>query len=444
MSLIKSLERLKYFNFDPKNILDIGAHKGVWTRDVRKVFPYANYLLMDATEYDELKNSGEKYIIAILNNENVEVDWYTNHSSGDSIFKENSQHYTNIEAIKKQSVKLDDLVDPIYELIKIDCQGAEINIMKGGVETFNKATAVLLELPFCGEYNKNVPSLLEHIAFMETIGYIPFDIPEYHYLYDQVLIQIDILFIKKDSTIMEHIQTMIHYSGQFIYKPPVAISKNIKGLHNIKISNGDRSDIINYIKNEKSKGKFTVIDIGGSMSGWSAPVVDAIVDFLPHKSTDILFFQCDITHPDSWQPILDYVEKNGKFSFSICTHTLEDVMNPGYVCEQISKISEGGYIAVPSKYKELSRHVDSASCEYRGYIHHRWIFTIKDNEFIGYPKINVIDYMGEFDKIASNDVNKQDLSFYWKDQIKIKYINDNYLGPSLNAVLNYYKTLADV
>ena len=211
-------------------------------------------------------------------------------------------------------------------------------------------------------------------------------------------------------------------------------------MYNIVISNGSRQDLIHYIQKMKSEKKFKVIDVGGSVRGWSSPIVDAIVDFNePEVSHDNLqFFKSDITDPNSWNEILEHVEKNGKYDFSICSHTLEDIMNPKFVCEQLSKISKEGYIAVPSKYLELSRHVEHF---YRGHIHHRWIFTIQNNIFVGYPKINCIEYIDEYDTIASLDDHKKDLSFYWKDHIPIEYLNHNYLGPSVNHVLTYYRAL---
>jgi hypothetical protein len=182
---------------------------------------------------------------------------------------------------------------------------------------------------------------------------------------------------------------------------------------------------------------------GGGLGGWTKNVIDAIIDFnnSPITNSNIKHFNCDITHPDSWNNIIQYVKDNGKFDFCICTHTLEDIINPAYVCEQIVKISNSGYIAVPSKYKELSRF-ELSNNSYRGYIHHRWIFDIvKDNVFLGYPKINYVENSNIFDKVADNDSEKTDLSFFWKDNIDIQYINNNYLGPDVTSVIKYYNNL---
>jgi hypothetical protein len=215
--------------------------------------------------------------------------------------------------------------------------------------------------------------------------------------------------------------------------------------YNFLISDGDRKDVINFIIEQKNKNNFTVVDVGGAISGWSSSVIDALVDFneyVDNNSLNIKHFKCDITHPDSWHDILKYVEKNGKFDFCICTHTLEDIMNPVFVCEQIAKISKAGYIAVPSKYCELSRFENGYN-SYRGYIHHRYIFDIVDTIFMGYPKINYIDSNSVFHKITDLDKNRKDLSFYWIDSVDIKYINNNYLGPDINSVIKYYNSLLD-
>jgi hypothetical protein len=210
-------------------------------------------------------------------------------------------------------------------------------------------------------------------------------------------------------------------------------------IYNIKITNGNRQEVADYICMAKSKGQFRVVDVGGVMFGWSMPFIDAIIDFNDPMSipSHITHFKCDITNPSDWDAVLQYVGKVGKFDFCICTHTLEDVMNPVFVSEQIAKIALGGYIAVPSKYRELAKFEG----DYRGYIHHRWIFTVKNNVFIGFPKIGYVENCKAFDSVADLSDNKADLSFYWKNSIDILYLNNNFLGPNVKSVIEYYADL---
>ena len=219
-------------------------------------------------------------------------------------------------------------------------------------------------------------------------------------------------------------------------------------IYNIQISDGRRSSAINYINKNKNNGSFKVIDIGASMGGWSIPYIDAIVDSNPCVNTNanIRFFGFDITDPEQWGELLQYVCENGKFDFCICTHTLEDIMNPGFVCSQICKIAKEGYIAFPSKYRELSRGLDNSVYNYRGYIHHRWIFTVatETQTLIAFPKINYLDSNAAFDEIANSSDSVCDLNFFWKDTIEFEYLNGNFLGPNVETVLKLYERLLDV
>ena len=212
-------------------------------------------------------------------------------------------------------------------------------------------------------------------------------------------------------------------------------------IYNIRITNGNRQEIADYIYMKKSKGVFRVVDVGGVFGGWSMPFVDAIIDFNnpveSGSSSQITHFKCDITNPNDWMVVLDHVARNGKFDFCICTHTLEDIMNPVFVCEQMIRISLGGYIAFPSKYRELAKFQG----DYRGYIHHRWIFTVKNNVVIGFPKIGFVENCKAFDSIADIAETKADLSFYWKDSIEMVYLNNNFLGPDVDSVIKYYECL---
>ena len=66
---------------------------------------------------------------------------------------------------------------------------------------------------------------------------------------------------------------------------------------------------------------------------------------------------------------------------------------------------------------------------------------MKNNVVIGFPKIGMIENGKAFDSIADLAENKADLSFYWKDAIEIVYLNNNFLGPDVGSVIEYYADL---
>jgi hypothetical protein len=63
------------------------------------------------------------------------------------------------------------------------------------------------------------------------------------------------------------------------------------------------------------------------------------------------------------------------FDYVICSHTLEDIRDPVWVCSEINRIGKRGYIEVPSLLSELSRGVESR--HYAGRNHHRWLIEIE-------------------------------------------------------------------
>ncbi|MHC5610274.1 MAG: methyltransferase domain-containing protein [Nostoc sp.] len=65
------------------------------------------------------------------------------------------------------------------------------------------------------------------------------------------------------------------------------------------------------------------------------------------------------------------------FDFSICSHTLEDVRDPLYVCSELIRVSKRGYIEVPSRLIESCRGLESDVLV--GLSHHRWLVDISDN-----------------------------------------------------------------
>jgi hypothetical protein len=95
-----------------------------------------------------------------------------------------------------------------------------------------------------------------------------------------------------------------------------------------------------------------------------------------------------------------------QFDFVVCSHTLEDVRDPIWVCSEINRIAKAGYIEVPSRLEEQSWGVDG---DFVGHHHHHWLieeagggleFTFKSHDIHGSPGMY---FPTEFWKSLSDD-----------------------------------------
>lgn len=216
------LLKLKTRGFNPTHILDIGALFGHWSRLASEIFPDSEITMVEPIkhqEHTEFSNpeffSHNNWSIrhCILNEKVAEVEWYEGPTwSGDSMYCERTRGYKNCESTKKATTTLDIEFENYFtsgpELIKIDTQGAELPILKGGQTIVSKTEVIILEVPFFGVYNEGSASFAEYISYMDSIGYVPFDIAEQHLL-DNISIQLDIAFVKKDYRICSDFQNVI-------------------------------------------------------------------------------------------------------------------------------------------------------------------------------------------------------------------------------------------
>ena len=111
------LNKLKTeYSYTPNIVLDIGAYHGQWTKSMMNIYPNAKYYLFEGIDYKEL-NRYEKnnnvfiYKNILLNDKEVEVDWYQKKNTGDSFFKELTHHFQNTKPIKKKTITLDTIIN---------------------------------------------------------------------------------------------------------------------------------------------------------------------------------------------------------------------------------------------------------------------------------------------------------------------------------------------
>jgi FkbM family methyltransferase len=183
-------------------VYDIGAWKGYWSLDMRDLLNSSQFYLFEGNETykDDLDKTHMPYFIEILSNKVQDVQYYRGAQSGESYYKENTNYYKNVLPEGKISNTLDNIITtnnlPLPDFIKIDTQGSELDILSGGFSSLNNASLVYSESPVL-QYNNGAPSFDEYIQFFLNKGFYPLDICEQHYM-DSVLVQMDILFIKKE------------------------------------------------------------------------------------------------------------------------------------------------------------------------------------------------------------------------------------------------------
>jgi FkbM family methyltransferase len=212
------LRRLRTLGFIPEGILDIGAYEGAWMRMAKTVFPESKVLMVEAQPEKEpllsaackAYNGSVKYLITLLGQSNQEaVPFFQMRtqfgSTGSSVYEEQvtlEGRPLDRQIVALKMIRLDDLPASHsarhFQLIKLDVQGAELDVLSGGSRILHGAEAVLLEVSFV-EYNKGAPQFADVVAFMNAKGFVVFDILDCYREKRDILIQSDILFVRKDS-----------------------------------------------------------------------------------------------------------------------------------------------------------------------------------------------------------------------------------------------------
>lgn len=199
---------LKYLaarGVQPRTIIDIGAFEGNWAKMAMEVWPDANIVMIEANpDKTVLLRSDPAFknatvVEALLGSEEGAAVTFHVMESGSSVFEEHSPVERRHLVLRQET--LDGVAEDLdnADFIKIDVQGYELEVLKGGSQTLSRAEAILIELSLI-EINEGAPILDTALSFMKTAGFVPYDIFELHRRpLDHAMNQIDVLFVREES-----------------------------------------------------------------------------------------------------------------------------------------------------------------------------------------------------------------------------------------------------
>ena len=172
-----------------------------------------------------------------------------------------------------------------------------------------------------------------------------------------------------------------------------------------------------------------LLDVGG----WAKPLTraDWVIDVMPYETRGLL--GRDGTGPerfsaDTWivRDICDrepWPFADGQFDFAVCSHVLEDIRDPLYVCSELARVAKAGYVEVPSRLEEQSRGVQG---DWVGWGHHHWIIERNENclEFLFKPHTmharEEFSFPPDFHQSLSEE--ERVVTLWWQDSIEAREV----------------------
>ncbi len=212
-SFAGALSHIKRLGFEPRTVIDVGIAYG--THVLYDAYPKAAYLLVEPLEefkpcLDRIAQQYEnvQYVIAAAGSQagsrviNVHPDL-----SGSSFLLECEESNVNGKPRTVPTVILDEIcrkkgLKGPY-LIKIDVQGAELDVLAGATETLKDTDYVILEVTLFGTFLEG-PQFYNIIDFMKVRGFAFYEVLDLNYRpFDGALCQMDIAFVKESGRFRE-------------------------------------------------------------------------------------------------------------------------------------------------------------------------------------------------------------------------------------------------
>jgi len=197
----ESYSLIRRLGFQPKTVVDVGIAKG--TPELYGAFPDCYFLLIEPRREFEsvlvsiLERYQGSYVLAAAGSRSGQITFY---QGGTSILRETMGPEMDGPEITVPMIRIDDILkdkhlDGPY-LIKVDVQGAELDVLQGAQQALLEAEVVVLEVSLF-EFMKGAPQFFEVVSYMKNLDFVVWDIIlEANRPLDNALGQVNIVFVK--------------------------------------------------------------------------------------------------------------------------------------------------------------------------------------------------------------------------------------------------------
>jgi len=197
----------------PTHVIDVGANVGGFYNEALALWPNAKYWLIEGNrmcepQLESIVRPGDLFDIELLSDVEKNVTFYTMRDCptavGSSYYREKTPFFENAVETKRRTTTLDALCWQsdfhLAEclLIKVDAQGADLDILQGGKFMVGKAKAIICEVSHV-EYNEGATNTNEAVAkFMAENGFYAAEKLEdiIHPIKRDRIIQSDMLYLR--------------------------------------------------------------------------------------------------------------------------------------------------------------------------------------------------------------------------------------------------------
>ncbi len=204
-----------------QTVIDVGANTGQFASQISRIFPQAKMYCFEplpepfkALERWAIEQDGrvKAFNVALGENEGtVEMFYHTKHSPSSSLLAStaiNKKYYPFIRSQMPVRVKLTTLDNALSSvirflkpeiLVKLDVQGYEDRVLRGGSKTLSMAVACVLEVSVDTLYYGQT-EFKEVIMLFDQMGFYYAGNLEQVYASDGHVIYFDAVFVKQDTS----------------------------------------------------------------------------------------------------------------------------------------------------------------------------------------------------------------------------------------------------